>query len=224
LKFPMVFKMLDPLTYISIAIIISSMVLDYRTKNEILPIVVIPLSIIAMVLNNATCLLISIVAIPICRSMDLLKMRKTGIEAMYHLLLDVTPITLVIIMSIVVALTSGRVLFIGMDKWGSQVLFSTIILLILSSIIEPSTDFIEVFSKWLFIKTDIISNTLNVIAHAIGFIVVIASMQLEMYGLILLFIWVAMLLARKRVKRYLKISIELIPYVVAFLIAYFKAV
>jgi len=220
----MVCKMLDPLTYIFIAIIITSMVLDYRTKSEVLPIVAISLSIIAMVLNNAICLLISIVAIPICRSMDLLKMRKTGIEAMYHLLLDVTPITLAIIMSIVVALTSGRVLFIGMDKWSSQVLFSTIILLILSSIIEPSTDFIEIFSKWLFIKTDIISNTLNVIAHVIGFIVVIASMQLEVYGLIVLFIWIAMLLARKRVKRHLKIFIELTPYIIAILIAYLKGV
>uniref|UniRef100_A0A7J3QEN9 Uncharacterized protein n=1 Tax=Ignisphaera aggregans TaxID=334771 RepID=A0A7J3QEN9_9CREN len=216
--------MLDPLTYISIAIIITSMVLDYRTKSEVLPIASISLSIISIVLNNAICLLISIVAIPISRSMDLIKMRKTGIEAIYHLLLDVTPITLAIIMSIVVALASGRVLFIGMDKWSSQVLFSTIILLILSSIIEPSTDFIEIFSKWLFIKTDIISNTLNVIAHVIGFIVVIAFMQLEIYGLIVLFLWIVMLLARKRVEKHLKIFIELTPYIIAFLIAYIKGV
>ncbi len=220
----MVCKVLDPLTYISIAIIITSMVLDYRTKSEVLPIASISLSIISIVLNNAICLLISIVAIPISRSMDLIKMRKTGIEAIYHLLLDVTPITLAIIMSIVVALASGRVLFIGMDKWSSQVLFSTIILLILSSIIEPSTDFIEIFSKWLFIKTDIISNTLNVIAHVIGFIVVIAFMQLEIYGLIVLFIWIVMLLARKRVEKHLKIFIELTPYIIAFLIAYIKGV
>jgi len=220
----MVCKVLDPLTYISIAIIITSMVLDYRTKSEVLPIASISLSIISIVLNNAICLLISIVAIPISRSMDLIKMRKTGIEAIYHLLLDVTPITLAIIMSIVVALASGRVLFIGMDKWSSQVLFSTIILLILSSIIEPSTDFIEIFSKWLFIKTDIISNTLNVIAHVIGFIVVIAFMQLEIYGLIVLFLWIVMLLARKRVEKHLKIFIELTPYIIAFLIAYIKGV
>lgn len=208
---------------IAFAIVISiSIIFDYITRSETVPIASLAVAIISIVLQNVIGLAMALLAIPLSRVLDIIKMMKTGRSIAYHLLFDLAPIVLALLTPLVIVVVSSRVLFIGMSKWVSELLFTTIFLLLLSSIIEPSFA-IETLSKWMFIKPEALAKIMLVMGHIIGLISILLTINiLSLYGILAFLIWILALFIRKRVTASLKISIELTPYIIVLVAVFLK--
>jgi len=208
---------------IAFAIVISiSIIFDYIARSETVPIASLAVAIISIVLQNVIGLAMALLAIPLSRVLDIIKMMKTGRSIAYHLLFDLVPIVLALLTPLVIVVVSSRVLFIGMSKWVSELLFTTIFLLLLSSIIEPSLA-IETLSKWMFIKPEALAKIMLVMGHIIGLISILLTINtLSLYGILAFLIWILALFIRKRVTASLKISIELTPYIIVLVAVFLK--
>lgn len=196
---------------------------DYKTKREVLPLIAIAFLFIALIMSDPIALLVSVLVIPVSRLLAIFLFRGFGKESAYHILLDVVPTILVLVMAFSASLISKNVEFLGMNKWSSQVMFSTLFLLLFSIALEPS---VELLGTLGFVARAEIGHVINFVkglAHIAGFIsIVMLSQFYGAYAGILMLMWISMLLVRGRLAGYIKAFVEITPYAITFLIALIK--
>jgi len=214
---------LDFIAIASAIAILVTIIYDHVTGSETAPLASLAIAIASIILKSTMGLALALLAMPLSRALVLVKMVKTSRGAVYHLLLDLIPIALVLLAPLIIVTMSSKVLFIGMSKWVSQLLFATTFLLLLAIIIEPSLA-LETFSKWLFVKSETVSKIMRVAGHAVGLTSILIMVSiLSPYGALALLTWIAVLLLRKMVRISVRIPMELAPYVIVFTIALLKA-
>lgn len=205
-----------------ITVFIAS-VYDYKTKRETLPIALIAFLFISLIVGDAIALLVVSLTIPVSRLLAIPLFRVLGKGSIRHILLDVIPAVLTLIMAFSASLISEGIVFLGMDKWSSQTLFSTLFLLLFSIVLEPSTEVFEALGFVIRVNIDRVVNIMNGLAHVAGFIGI--AMLLQFYGaytILVMLIWISMLLIRGRLGSYKKTLVEVSPYVITLLIAVAK--
>ncbi|MEL9940383.1 MAG: hypothetical protein QW348_06545 [Ignisphaera sp.] len=211
--------------FVAIMIIVEfiASIYDYKTKREVLPLTAIAFLFIALIMSNPIALLATVLVIPISRLLAIFVFRGFGKGSVYHILLDVIPTILVLVMAFAASLISKNVEFLGMSKWSSQVMFSTLFLLLFSIALEPS---IELPGTLGFVARAEIDHVINIakgLAHIAGFIsIVMLSQFYGAYAGILMLMWILMLLVRGRLAGYMKTFVEITPYAITFLIALIK--
>ncbi|MEM0027559.1 MAG: hypothetical protein QXT53_06790 [Ignisphaera sp.] len=210
------------IVFMVIAEFIAS-IYDYKTKREILALVAIAFLFIALVMADPTALLVTVLAIPITRLLAISMFRGLSKGSAYHILLDVIPIILVLVMAVSVSLISEGIEFLGMDRWSSQVVFATLFLLLFSIALEPSVEFLGGLGFIARAEIDRVIDIVKSLAHLVGFISILMLFQFYgVYAGILMLIWISMLLIRGKLIGYMKIVVEITPYAIIFLIASIK--
>ena len=117
----------------------ATSIYDYKLKRETLPILSMLLVFATLTIGNVEGFITTVLTISFSKLITFSCAVRISRKALYYVSSDIIPAFLILLLSIALSLVSNNVVFIGMDKWSSQVVFSTIPILLFSMVLEPST-------------------------------------------------------------------------------------